>query len=62
MTFKGISRPYSTETIVTNNNFLGCSNLTTLIVNKAFNLFDSPTVYSAQQFYGDAKCIDIYAY
>ena len=62
MTFKGISRPYSTETIVTNNNFLGCSKLTTLIVNKAFNLFDSPTVYSAQQFYGDAKCIDIYAY
>lgn len=62
MTFKGISRPYSTETIVTNNNFLGCSKLTTLIVNKAFNLFDSPTVYSAQQFVGDAKCIDIYAY
>ena len=62
MTFKGISRPYSTETIVTDNNFLGCSKLTTLIVNKAFNLFDSPTVYSAQQFYGDAKCIDIYAY
>ena len=62
MTFKGISRSYSTETIVTNNNFLGCSKLTTLIVNKAFNLFDSPTVYSAQQFVGDAKCINIYAF
>ena len=62
MTFKGISRSYSTDTIVTNNNFLGCSKLTTLIVNKAFNLFDSPTVYSAQQFVGDAKCINIYAF
>lgn len=62
MTFKGIYRSYSTETIVTNNNFLGCSKLTTLIVNKAFNLFDSPTVYSAQQFVGDAKCINIYAF
>lgn len=62
MTFKGISRSYSTETIVTGNNFLGCSKLTTLIVNKAFNLFDDPLALNAQQFVGDAKCINIYAF
>ena len=62
MTFKGIYRSYSTETIVTNNNFLGCSKLTTLIVNKAFNLFDDPLALNAQQFVGDAKCINIYAF
>lgn len=62
MTFKGISRSYSTETIVTGNNFLGCSKLTTLIVNKAFNLFDDPLALNAQQFVGNAKCINIYAF
>lgn len=62
MTFKGISRSYSTETIVTGNNFLGCSKLTTLIVNRAFNLFDDPLALNAQQFVGDAKCINIYAF
>lgn len=62
MTFKGISRSYSTKTIVTGNNFLGCSKLTTLIVNKAFNLFDDPLALNAQQFVGDAKCINIYAF
>ena len=62
MTFKGISRSYSTETIVTGNNFLGCSKLTMLIVNKAFNLFDDPLALNAQQFVGDAKCINIYAF
>lgn len=62
MTFKGISRSYSTGTIVTGNNFLGCSKLTTLIVNKAFNLFDDPLALNAQQFVGDAKCINIYAF
>ena len=62
MTFKGISRSYSTETIVTGNNFLGCSELATLIVNKAFNLFDDPLALNAQQFVGDAKCINIYAF
>ena len=62
MTFKGISRSYSTETIITGNNFLGCSKLTTLIVNKAFNLFDDPLALNAQQFVGDAKCINIYAF
>lgn len=62
MTFKGISRSYSTETIVTGNNFLGCSKLTMLIVNKAFNLFDDPLALDAQQFVGDAKCINIYAF
>lgn len=62
MTFKGISRSYSTETIVTGNNFLGCSKLTTLIVNKAFNLFDDPLALNAQQLVGDAKCINIYAF
>ncbi len=62
MIFKGISRSYSMETIVTGNNFLGCSKLTTLIVNKAFNLFDDPLALNAQQFVGDAKCINIYAF
>lgn len=62
MTFKGISRSYSTETIITGNNFLGCGKLTTLIVNKAFNLFDDPLALNAQQFVGDAKCINIYAF
>lgn len=62
MTFKGISRLYSTETIITGNNFLGCSKLTTLIVNKAFNLFDDPLALNAQQFVGSDACINIYAF
>ena len=33
-----------------------------LIVNKAFNLFDDPLALNAQQFVGDAKCINIYAF
>ncbi len=50
---------YANETeIVTNNNFLGCVKLKYLVVNQAFNIFrDSP---DAQQFVGDAKCIDLY--
>ena len=48
----------ASEDVITNNNFLGCTNLKYLVVNKAFNLFkDSP---DAQQFVGDAKCIDLY--
>lgn len=62
MTFKGISRLYSTETIITGNNFLGCSKLTTLIVNKEFNLFDDPLALNAQQFVGSDACINIYAF
>ncbi len=48
----------ASEDVITNNNFLGCTSLKYLVVNKAFNLFkDSP---DAQQFVGDAKCIDLY--
>ena len=48
----------ASEDVITNNNFLGCTGLKYLVVNKAFNLFkDSP---DAQQFVGDAKCIDLY--
>ena len=48
----------ASEDVITNNNFLGCTSLKYLVVNKTFNLFkDSP---DAQQFVGDAKCIDLY--
>lgn len=46
------------EGVITNNNFLGCTKLKKLVVNKAFNLFKDST--NAQQFVGDAKCIDLY--
>ena len=50
----------ASEDVITNNNFLGCTSLKYLVVNKAFNLFkDSP---DAQQFVGDAKCIDLYVF
>lgn len=44
--------------VITNNNFLGCTKLKRLIVNKNFNLFRDSA--DAQQFVGDAKCIDLY--
>ena len=53
---KGI---YANETeIITNNNFLGCAKLKYLVVNKAFNIFRDSA--DAQQFVGNAKCIDLY--
>ena len=44
--------------VVTNNNFHLCTSLRYLIVNKNFNLFRDNG--DAQQFPGDAKCIDLY--
>lgn len=53
---KGI---YAGETeVVTNNNFHLSVNIKYLIVNKAFNLFRDSA--DAQQFPGDAACIDLY--
>ena len=44
--------------VVTNNNFHLSVNIKYLIVNKAFNLFRDST--DAQQFPGNAACIDLY--
>lgn len=68
MAFKNLGKNgiYSNETedVITNNNFLNCVKLTTVIVNKSFNLYaDSDT---AQQFKFNRNditltpCIDIY--
>lgn len=49
-----------TEDVITNNNFLNCFSLKTLIVGKNFNLYPSP---DAQQFIGLGSftaCTDIY--
>lgn len=68
MAFKNLGKngiyANETEDVITNNNFLNCVKLTTVIVNKSFNLYaDSDT---AQQFKFNRNditltpCIDIY--
>lgn len=68
MAFKNLGKngiyANETENVITNNNFLNCVKLTTVIVNKSFNLYaDSDT---AQQFKFNRNditltpCIDIY--
>ena len=48
------------EDAVTNNNFHLSTKLKYLVVNKNFNLFRDSS--DAQQFPGDAKCIDLYVF
>lgn len=63
MKFDNIDRVYSDEKVTTNNNFLNCFSLKTVIVSKDFDLYvNSP---NAQQFIGTGEnlfepCIDIY--
>ena len=53
MKFDNIDRVYSDEKVTTNNNFLNCFALKTLIVSKDFDLYvDSP---NAQQFIGTGE-------
>lgn len=64
MAFKNLGKngiyANETENVITNNNFIGCVKLTTVIVNKNFNLY-ADTI-DAQQFYtaGATACADIY--
>lgn len=62
MIFANIQVPYSDTAVTTNNNFLGCTKLTVLVVGEKFNLH--PNGGDEQQFVkqGNPACIDIYVY
>ena len=63
MLFAQIDVPYSDAKVTTNNNFIGCTKLTVLIVGEKFNLHPSGESYE-QQFLsqGNPACIDVYVY
>ena len=63
MLFAQIDVPYSDAKVTTNNNFIGCTKLTVLIVGEKFNLHPSGESYE-QQFFsqGNPACIDVYVY
>ncbi len=52
MKYANITRPYKDGQFTTNNNFLSCIKLTTLIVNKKFNLYPDA---NAQQFLANIR-------
>lgn len=62
MVFANIKVPYSDSVVTTNNNFLGCTKLTVLVVGEKFNLH--PNGGDEQQFpkLGNSPCVDIYVY
>lgn len=63
MIFANITVCYQSGVVTTNNNFLGCSKLTVLIVGEKFNLYPNGDT-SAQQFPKQSynACIDMYVY
>ncbi len=63
MLFAQIDVPYTDAKVTTNNNFIGCTKLTVLIVGEKFNLHPSGESYE-QQFLsqGNPACIDVYVY
>ena len=63
MVFANIKVPYSDSVVTTNNNFLGCTKLTVLVVGEKFNIHPNGD-NGEQQFpsLGSTPCVDIYVY